>query len=114
MKKGFLLNTQKKEQSFVCDICYENRFVSFTTQRNHKICGVCAAEILHRPNLSHRCAMCRAELSCIMKHYKVNFHNFDVLKAEEYLLASQSAIFAGKLSLLQKIVARGLDVRPHP
>ena len=95
----------------MCDICIENRFVSFVPPCQHPICGVCVSNILHRKNLDDACAICRAELSKVMKAYKFNFHRFDDLKPQEYLPASQSAIFEGKLSLLQKIVNLGFDVR---
>lgn len=118
MKKGFL-NKPKKEKSFVCDICFENSFLSYAPQKcSHMMCVECVLKILKSNGLENTCPMCRAPLPVIKKDYKVNFHNFDDLRNNPTPNnLNAAAIFAsseGKLSLLQKLFNLGFDVKRNP
>lgn len=64
-------------------------------------------------NLNDVCAICRRVLPLKIEEYKVNLHNFDHLKIEEYWSASKYATVEGNLALLQNIVSLGFDVKSH-
>lgn len=129
MKKGFLLSKKEREQagkrkenikekeSFECHICFERRYISFSSPCGHTMCGVCAIKVSGYSldqNLNGDCTLCRLPLPCI-DEYDVSFHNLRDLELDEYAPASLVSIKKKeKLWLLKKVVSRGLDMKSYP